>query len=178
MIAAVGFGALIGILLGLLGGGGSILAVPALVYGAGLTLAAAVPTSLLVVGISSATALLPRLRSGLVQWRIAAIVGGTGAAAAFAGAAVNRLLDPRLVLTGFAVLMVIAGWRMLGGTRLAPGGTDVVAARLVALFSAGRAAGKITRRGRTRVPIGRYPLRRRVGDSGRVLGRGRGRRHG
>jgi len=59
----------IGILLGLLGGG-SILAVPALVYGAGLTLAAAVPTSLLVVGVSSATAPLPRLRSGLVQWRI------------------------------------------------------------------------------------------------------------
>ncbi|GGN88398.1 UPF0721 transmembrane protein [Actinoplanes lobatus] len=115
MIAAIGFGALIGILLGLLGGGGSILAVPALVYGAGLTLAAAVPTSLLVVGVSSAFALLPRVRAGLVRWRIAAIVGGTGAAAAFAGAAVNRLLDPRLVLAGFAVLMVVAGWRMLGG---------------------------------------------------------------
>ncbi|MEV4704555.1 sulfite exporter TauE/SafE family protein [Actinoplanes sp. NPDC049316] len=128
MIAAIGFGALIGILLGLLGGGGSILAVPALVYGAGLTLAAAVPTSLLVVGISSATALLPRLRAGLVQWRIAAIVGGTGATAAFAGAAVNRLLDPRLVLIGFAALMVVAGIRMLrdtgdsGGDCALPGG--------------------------------------------------------
>lgn len=116
MIAAIGFGALIGILLGLLGGGGSILAVPALVYGAGLPLAAAVPTSLLVVGVSSVTALLPRLRAGLVRWRIAGIVGGTGAAAAFAGAAVNRLLDPRLVLAGFAGLMVVAGWRMLRGT--------------------------------------------------------------
>jgi uncharacterized membrane protein YfcA len=116
MIAAVGLGALIGILLGLLGGGGSILAVPALVYGAGLTLAAAVPTSLLVVGISSATALLPRLKAGLVQWRIAGIVGGTGAAAAFAGATVNRLLDPRLVIVGFSVLMVVAGVRMLRGT--------------------------------------------------------------
>ncbi|MGC4808266.1 sulfite exporter TauE/SafE family protein [Micromonospora sp. DT233] len=116
MIASIGFGALIGILLGLLGGGGSLLAVPALVYGAGLTLAAAVPTSLLVVGISSATALLPRLGAGLVQWRIAGIIGGTGAAAAFAGAAVNRMLDPRTVLVGFAVLMVVAGWRMLRDT--------------------------------------------------------------
>lgn len=116
MIAAAGFGALIGILLGLLGGGGSILAVPALIYGAGLPLAAAVPTSLLVVGISSATALLPRLRAGLVQWRIAAVVAGTGAAAAFAGAAVNRQLDPRLVLIGFAALMVLAAWRMMNGT--------------------------------------------------------------
>jgi uncharacterized membrane protein YfcA len=50
--AAIVLGLLIGILLGLLGGGGSILAVPALVYGAGLPLSAAVPTSLLVVGIS------------------------------------------------------------------------------------------------------------------------------
>lgn len=116
MIAVVALGALIGILLGLLGGGGSILAVPALVYGAGLPLATAVPTALLVVSISSAAALIPRLRAGLVQWRVAAIVGGTGAAAAFAGAAVNRLLDPRLVLLGFAALMVSAGWRMLGGT--------------------------------------------------------------
>jgi uncharacterized protein len=48
--------------------------------------------------------------------RIAGIVGGTGAAAAFAGAAVNRLLDPRLVLLGFAALMVVAGLRMLSGT--------------------------------------------------------------
>ncbi|MCU7729391.1 sulfite exporter TauE/SafE family protein [Actinoplanes sp. KI2] len=128
MTAAVGFGALIGVLLGLLGGGGSILAVPALVYGAGQPLAAAVPTSLLVVGISSAAALLPRLRAGLVQWRIAGIVGGTGALAAFAGAAVNHLLDPRLVLIGFAALMVAAGLRMLretgdaGGDCALPGG--------------------------------------------------------
>ena len=128
MIAAIGFGAVIGILLGLLGGGGSILAVPALVYGTGLPLAVAVPTSLLVVGISSATAVLPRLRARQIQWRLAAVVGGAGAMAAFAGAAVNRLLDPRIVLVGFAVLMVAAGIRMLrdqneaGGDCALPGG--------------------------------------------------------
>lgn len=64
MAAALGLGLAVGILLGLLGGGGSILAVPALVYGVGTPLAVAVPTSLLVVGISSATAVLPRLRRG------------------------------------------------------------------------------------------------------------------
>ncbi|MDP9408560.1 MAG: sulfite exporter TauE/SafE family protein [Actinomycetota bacterium] len=126
MTAALGLGAVIGVLLGLLGGGGSILAVPALVYGVGLPLAAAVPTSLLVVGISSATALLPRLRE--VRWRIAVVFGAAGTAAAFAGAAVNRLLDPRLVLVGFAALMVAAGLRMLrdqvplGGDCALPGG--------------------------------------------------------
>ena len=128
MAAAVGLGLTIGILLGLLGGGGSILAVPALVYGVGTPLAVAVPTSLLVVGISSATAVLPRLRQGQVAWRIAGVFGTAGAGAAFAGAAVNRLLDPRVVLVGFAALMVAAGVRMLreqlpvGGDCALPGG--------------------------------------------------------
>ncbi len=128
MTAALGLGLIIGVLLGLLGGGGSILAVPALVYGAGVPLAAAVPTSLLVVGTSSATALLPRMRGGEIAWRIAGVFGAAGAAAAFAGAAVNRLLDPRVVLMGFAALMVAAGLRMLreqltvGGDCALPGG--------------------------------------------------------
>jgi hypothetical protein len=128
MTAALGLGLIIGVLLGLLGGGGSILAVPALVYGAGVPLAAAVPTSLLVVGVSSATAVLPRLWQGQVAWRIAGVFGAAGAGAAFAGAAVNRLLDPRVVLVGFAALMVAAGVRMLreqltlGGDCALPGG--------------------------------------------------------
>ena len=113
MTAAVALGLVIGALVGLLGGGGSILAVPALVYGVSLPLSAAIPTSLLVVGISSATALLPRLRYGQVQWRIAGVFGAAGAAAAFGGAAVNRLLDPTVVLVGFAVLMAAAGVQML-----------------------------------------------------------------
>lgn len=113
MIVVAGLGLLIGVLLGLLGGGGSILAVPALVYGVGLAVPAAVTTSLAVVGLSSVTAVLPRLRQ--VQWRLAAIIGAAGAVAAFAGAAVNRLLDPRVVLAGFAVLMIVAGIRMLAG---------------------------------------------------------------
>lgn len=91
MLTALSLGAAIGVLLGLLGGGGSILAVPALVYGVGLPLASAVPASLLVVGISSATAVLPRIRARQVRWRIAAVFGGAGAVAAFGGAALNRL---------------------------------------------------------------------------------------
>lgn len=128
MIAGVGLGLLIGVLVGLLGGGGSILAVPALVYGAGVPLAAAVPMSLLVVGISAAAALLPRLRHRQVQWRIAGVFGAAGAAAAVAGTAVNRLLDPRTVMLGFATVMVVAAVRMLreqttvGGDCALPGG--------------------------------------------------------
>jgi uncharacterized protein len=128
MLIALGLGAVIGVLLGLLGGGGSILAVPALVYGAGLPLASAVPASLLVVGISSGAAVLPRVRAGRVRWRIAAVFGGAGAAAAFGGAALNRLLPDQAVLLGFAALMAVAGRRMLaersrsGGVCALPGG--------------------------------------------------------
>ena len=78
MTVVVALGLVIGVLLGLLGGGGSILTVPALVYGAGEPLARAVPASLLVVGISAATALLPRLRGGQIRWRIALVFGAAG----------------------------------------------------------------------------------------------------
>ena len=96
-----------------MGGGGSILAVPALVYAAGQGLPQAVTTSLLVVGITAVVALLPRLRAGQIAWRIAVLFGAAGAVTAFAGAAVNRLLPDAVVLGLFAALMVGAGIRML-----------------------------------------------------------------
>lgn len=115
MTAAVLLGLAIGVLLGLVGGGGSILAVPALIYGVGMPLSRAIPTSLLVVGISSAVAAVPRLAQREVQWRIAAVFGGAGIPAAFAGAAINRLLSPRMLLFGFVALMLLAAYRMLRG---------------------------------------------------------------
>jgi uncharacterized protein len=143
-------GAVIGVLLGLLGGGGSILAVPALLYGVGMPLSAAVPTSLLVVGASSATGVLPRLRTGQVQWRIAIVFGLAGAVTAFAGAAVNRLLPPWLVLAGFVVLMVAAAVRMLreqpesGGDCALPGGGVNWRSCLPKAIGAGAAVGFLT----------------------------------
>jgi uncharacterized membrane protein YfcA len=114
MIAlTVGIGLVIGALVGLLGGGGSILAVPALVYLAGQDLQQAVATSLLVVGITAVVAVLPRLREHQISWRIGLLFGAAGAVTAFAGAAVNRLLPDELTLALFAVLMVGAGVRML-----------------------------------------------------------------
>jgi hypothetical protein len=56
---ALALGAVIGVVLGLLGGGGSILAVPALVYGVGLDLKQAIPVSLIVVGIAAAVGAVP-----------------------------------------------------------------------------------------------------------------------
>jgi uncharacterized membrane protein YfcA len=113
VIVAAALGLVIGALVGLLGGGGSILAVPALVYAAGQELPQAVATSLLVVGITSVVALLPRLRARQIAWRVGVLFGAAGAATAFAGAAVNRLLPDDVVLSLFAALMIAAGLRML-----------------------------------------------------------------
>lgn len=121
MIAlAAGFGLLIGALLGLVGGGGGILAVPALVYGLGLPLGEAVPASLVVIGLASAVAVAPRARRE-VNWRLAAIIGAAGIPTSFAGGIVNHRLDGRWLMLGFAALMVAAGLRMLRGTGEAGG---------------------------------------------------------
>ncbi|MCV7282157.1 sulfite exporter TauE/SafE family protein [Mycolicibacterium flavescens] len=106
-------GALIGVLLGLLGGGGSILAVPALVYGLGLGVEEAIPVSLIVVAAASAVGVLPKIRAGQVRWRMAAIFATAGVPATVVGSTVSRHLPESAVLIGFAVVMVVAGLRML-----------------------------------------------------------------
>ncbi len=127
IVTALLLGLIVGALLGMVGGGGSILAVPALVYGVGLPLSQAIPTSLIVVGAASAVAVIPRLRRG-VNWHLAAIVGAAGVATAYLGAMVNRLLDQKVLLLAFSLIMVIAGVRMfvktksVGGPCALPGG--------------------------------------------------------
>lgn len=113
---ALVFGALIGVLLGLLGGGGSILAVPALVYAVGLDVRQAIPVSLIVVGLASAVGVAPRVRARQVQWRLAAIFAGAGIPATFVGTAIGAHMPQQALLIGFAVVMVAAGTRMLSGT--------------------------------------------------------------
>ena len=85
MILTIILATIIGGTLGLLGGGGSILAVPVLTYGAGLTPKTAIATSLLVVGTTSVFALVPYARRGLVAWRVGAIFAATAMVGAYAG---------------------------------------------------------------------------------------------
>lgn len=106
-------GAVIGVLLGLLGGGGSILAVPALVYVLGLGVEQAIPTSLIVIGVASAFGALPKVRAHQVQWRLAGIFAATGIPATIAGAAIGKHLPQSALLVGFALVMIVAGIRML-----------------------------------------------------------------
>lgn len=108
--ALVGIG--IGLVLGALGAGGAILAVPALVYGVGQPLHVAIPMSLAVVATSALVALLPKARRTVVRWRIALVFAVAGLPATFGGAALGRVLPQRWLLTAFAVLMMVVAVRM------------------------------------------------------------------
>lgn len=110
---ALALGAVIGVMLGLLGGGGSILAVPALVYLVGLDVDQAIPMSLIVIGIASAVGAVPKVLAHQVQWRLAAIFAAAGIPATFLGTAIGKHLPQPVLLTGFALVMVVAGIRML-----------------------------------------------------------------
>ncbi|NEA20857.1 TSUP family transporter, partial [Streptomyces halstedii] len=69
LVLALVAGAVVGLALGALGGGGSVLAVPALIYLLGFTPAAATTASLLIVAATTATSLYAHARAGHVRWR-------------------------------------------------------------------------------------------------------------
>lgn len=113
LAAPVALGLLIGIALGALGGGGSILAVPVLVHLAGQSPAAATATSLVAVGASSIAAALRHARAGNVRWSAAAVFVVTGVPGSWLGAAVNARLDGNVLLLVFSGLVLVAAHRML-----------------------------------------------------------------
>lgn len=117
LILAVG----IGLSLGLLGSGGSIVTLPVLVYVAGVPVAAAVGMSLAIVGGASAAGAWLKHRQGLVHWRAAMLFGVAGMAGAVAGAQLTRLVSPAMLMLLFAGLMAVIAWRML-----ARGGDDAI----------------------------------------------------
>ena len=112
-LAALLLSGLIGVSLGLLGGGGSILALPVLVFVARLDPRQAVAMSLAIVGATSLTASLLHRRSGRLDTRTGTLFGGVGLPAAFLGARMTHLLPPRTLLLLFGVLMLVVGTLMV-----------------------------------------------------------------
>jgi len=106
-------GLLVGLSLGALGSGGSILAVPALVYAAGQTPQEATAASLLLVGTAAISGLWTHVRAGRVRVATGVIFGLTGLGGSLAGTALNRRLDPDVLLLAFSGLILVAAWRML-----------------------------------------------------------------
>ncbi|MGD3112221.1 sulfite exporter TauE/SafE family protein [Streptomyces sp. YGL11-2] len=113
LVLALIAGAVVGLALGALGGGGSVLAVPALIYLLGFTPAAATTASLIIVTATSATALYAHARAGHVRWKAGAAFAAAGILpAALAGAAAARL--PQAALTiAFAAIAALAAVKML-----------------------------------------------------------------
>lgn len=105
-------GLLIGISLGALGGGGSILAVPALVYAAGQTPKQATATSLLLVTITALTGMIPHARAGRVRPLPGAVFGLCGVGGSLLGSRLNSSVDSDVLLLAFSAVMLVAAWAM------------------------------------------------------------------
>ena len=116
MIAlAVALSIIVGLALGLLGGGGSILAVPLLLYVAGLDAREAIATSLLVVGVTSGVAVVPHALAGRVRWRTGVVFGLAGMAGAYTGGRLAAFVPAALLLVAFALMMLATAAAMLRG---------------------------------------------------------------
>jgi uncharacterized protein len=121
LVSPLGF--LIGVALGALGGGGSILAVPVLVYAAGETPQAATTTSLVVVGATALGGMFAHLRAGHVRVVPGVVFGLAGIGGALLGTRLNDAVNANVLLLAFAGLMLIAAWRMWAN-QTEPGAGD------------------------------------------------------
>ena len=118
MIAlTVALSVFVGISLGLLGGGGSILTVPLLAYVGGLDATHAITASLLVVGVTSAVGAIAHMRAGRVRWGVAAPFGAAAMTGAYAGGLLARFIPGTVLLITFAVIMIAAAIAMLRGRK-------------------------------------------------------------
>jgi len=111
---ALASGGAIGLILGLIGGGGSILAVPLLVYVVGMPSPhAAIGTAAFAVALNAAASLGLHARHGRIRWPCAFVFSAAGVGAAFLGAAVGKAIDGQKLLALFGIVMIAVGVMML-----------------------------------------------------------------
>ncbi len=143
---AIASGSIVGFSLGLVGGGGSILAVPLLVYVVGLDNPhVAIGTSAIAVALNAASNLAMHARSGNVKWYCAVVFAAAGVAGAFLGSTLGKMMDGQRLLTLFAILMMVVGALMLRD-RARAGDSSVTLSRenLPVLLVLGLAAGGLS----------------------------------
>ena len=129
------FALLIGVSLGLLGAGGSILTVPILRYVLGMEGHAAIATSLLVVGTTSLAALFAHARKGCVSWRTGVVFGGAGMTGAYLSGTVAHRVPAPLLLAAFSLMMLGTAVAMLRPERRARATVNEAAGRRSARLS-------------------------------------------
>ena len=124
MLLACFFGVIMGLVLGLTGAGGGILAVPALVLGLGWSMTQAAPVALFAVGSAAAVGAIDGLRHGLVRYRAAMLIARLGAVLSPVGIYVAHRWSEKILMILFSLLMVLVAARMLRGERPQPGPSD------------------------------------------------------
>lgn len=123
-LAAVS-GALVGLLLTLFGGGGSVLAAPLLIYVAGVDDPhVAIGTSAAAVAVNAVVGLVAQARAGRVKWPCATVFGGAGLLGALVGAEAAKAVEGQRLLALFALAMALIGLSMLRAPK-AQGDPDV-----------------------------------------------------
>ncbi|PJG46533.1 hypothetical protein CAF53_20445 [Sphingobium sp. LB126] len=120
ILATLASGGVIGLILGLVGGGGSILAVPLLVYVVGIgSPHAAIGTAAVAVTANALASLIGHARAGRVKWRCAGVFAVSGMTGAALGAELGKAVDGRRLLVLFGLLMIGVGLSMLRKRRTA-----------------------------------------------------------
>lgn len=113
---AAPLGALIGAVLGILGGGGAILTIPILVYVFRLHPHDATSASLVIIGVSSALAAGRHARRGMVEWRTVLVMATVGAIGTYAGSLASAAVDGQVLVVLLAALLVVVAGLMLRHT--------------------------------------------------------------
>ncbi|WP_024505954.1 sulfite exporter TauE/SafE family protein [Bradyrhizobium sp. ARR65] len=145
-VLALASGALVGFSLGLVGGGGSILAVPLMVYVVGVPEPhMAIGTSAIAVAMNAAFNLFNHSRGGTVVWPVALVFAVAGMVGALAGSTLGKMLEGQKLLALFALVMLVIAMLMLK-TRARIGVSDVKMSRanLPAIISLGAATGTLS----------------------------------
>jgi len=121
LLLALMSGALIGLVLGLVGGGGSILAVPLIVHVVGTgSPHLAIGTAAIAVALNAAASLVGHWRAGTVKWRCAGVFALFGVIGAAIGAEIGKVIDGQALLALFGLLMIGVGLSMLRKRRVEP----------------------------------------------------------
>lgn len=138
LLLSLALGLFIGLALGALGGGGSVLTVPALVYVLGQSGQNAATASLVIVGITSLISMISYARDHRVRWKSGLAFGAAGIASSYLGTLTNRYVPESVLLLAFAVLMVVVGVIMISKSRRTKRTTSRIAAGSKTNFSGRR----------------------------------------
>lgn len=146
LIIALVLALAVGVSLGLLGGGGSILTVPILTYVVGMGPREAIASSLIIVGVTSIGGLITHARDGRVRWKIGIIFGVAGMLGAFLGGLAGGFIPGAVLMVLFAIMMLVTAVAMIRGRKTPSGaaGTATKELPLVRVIGDGTLVGFAT----------------------------------